>query len=130
MIRRRTGAAIHWIGLSTNAKRSTMPSFVEADGSAYSRDGYARGRAAGWDSAVVARASDFCVLTNNSEIETRVEEGRAQRFDRLLSDGLKTAKRTASGGFSAAAVKSLAGAMSVRNSAKSVATIIGEVVAV
>ena len=130
MIRRRTGAAIHWIGLSTNAKRSTMPSFVEADGSAYSRDGYARGRAAGWDSAVVARASDFCVLTNNSEIETRVEEGRAQRFDRLLSDGLKTAKRTASGGFSASAVKSLAGAMSVRNSAKSVATIIGEVVAV
>jgi len=130
MIRRRTGAGIHWIGLSTNAKRSTMPSFVEADGSAYSRDGYARGRAAGWDSAVVARSSDFCVLTNSSEIEARSQKSRADAFDRILSDGFKTAKRTASGGFSVSAVKSLAGAIAVRNSAKTVATIIGEVVAV
>jgi hypothetical protein len=130
MIRRRTGAAIHWIGLSTNAKRSHMSGFVEALGSAYSRDGYARGTAVGWDSAVVARAGDFRSLTNDSEtVIDDLEANRAAKFDNLL-EGMRTAKRTASGGFSAAAVKSLASAMAMRNSAKTVATIIGEVVAV
>lgn len=130
MIRRRTGAAIHWVGLSTNAKRAQMPGFIEAAGSAYSRDGYARGTAAGWDTAVVARAGDFSRLTNDAEIAERSEANRAATFGNLLDAGMKAAKRTASGGFSASAVKSLASAMAVRNSAKSVATIIGEVVAI
>lgn len=130
MIRRRTGAAIHWVGLSTHAKRTQMPGFVEAAGSAYSRDGYARGTATGWDTAVVARAGDFSRLTNDPEIAERSEANRAATFGNLLDAGMKAAKRTASGGFSASAVKSLAGAMAVRNSAKSVATIIGEVVAI
>jgi hypothetical protein len=78
----------------------------------------------------VARAGDFRSLTNDSEtVIDDLEANRAAKFDNLL-EGMRTAKRTASGGFSAAAVKSLASAMAMRNSAKTVATIIGEVVAV
>jgi hypothetical protein len=130
ILRRRTGAAVHWLGLCTNEKQPRMCGFTPSNDSDYKRNGYARGIAAGWDSAVVARAGDFSRLTNDADQADAGDARRAQRFDDLLDSGMKGAKRTASGGFSAAAVKSIAGAMAVRNSAKSVASVIGELVAV
>jgi len=61
IIRRRTGAKIHWIGLVGGSRRSIDPARygMVCKSNEWKRDGFIRGDVWGWDSAIVVDADRF-----------------------------------------------------------------------
>ena len=115
-LRRRTGSKVHWIGLTDRVSR-TVPCMggFEADADAnWSRDGYARGTAASWDTAVVAAACRFGDSRNASWIEKAMDK---------MDEKIESAKTTRTL-FNAVVEK-----QAMTNSLRSLATIIGEFLA-
>ena len=115
-LRRRTGSKVHWIGLTDRMARTvpSMGGFVAHDDANWSRDGYARGTAASWDTAVIAAACRFGDSRNASWIEKTMDK---------MDEKIESAKtnRTL---FNAVAEK-----QAMTNSLRSLATIIGEFLA-
>ena len=91
-----------------------MGGFVAHDDANWSRDGYARGTAASWDTAVIAAACRFGDSRNASWIEKTMDK---------MDEKIESAKtnRTL---FNAVAEK-----QAMTNSLRSLATIIGEFLA-
>jgi hypothetical protein len=125
IMRRRSGARIHWMGLSSTGR---MQGFTPDAGANFKRDGYARGTCPGWDTAVIARAEDFAVMTDDRNVAAANQDARRIEADRLITDALT--RRNANGTVSASAMKSIAAAAAVRNSAKNASALIGEIIAV
>lgn len=61
IIRRRTGAKMHWIGLVAYTRRTVEPSNYEmvCKTNNWKRDGFLRGDVWGWDSAIIVDADRF-----------------------------------------------------------------------
>ena len=116
-LRRRTGSKVHWIGLTPSQTRTVpnMGGFIADKDSNWSRDGYVRGTAAGWDTAVIAAACRFGGSNNDRYIEKVMDK---------IDEKIESAKtnRTL---FNAVAEK-----QAMTNSLRSLATIIGEFLAV
>jgi hypothetical protein len=74
IIRRRTGAKIHWIGLTTHRK-SIDPSHygMKCKDNNWKRDGFIRGDVWGWDSAVVVDADRF-LRDANGEVSRTAQQ--------------------------------------------------------
>jgi len=117
ILRRRTGSKVHWIGLSerSGATVPSMGGFVpDAKGNNWSRDGYARGRAGGFDTAVIAAAARFGGAGNDSWLNKQLD-----KMDEKI-DGAKTARTL---------VTAVVNKQAMANSMRSLATIIGEYLA-
>lgn len=116
-LRRRTGSKVHWIGLIPSQSRTTpnMGGFIAAADNNWARDGFVRGTAAAWDTAVIAAACRFGGANNERYIEKHMS-----RIDEKI-ESAKT-NRTL---FNAVAEK-----QAMTNSLRSLATIIGEFLAV
>ena len=117
ILRRRTGSKVHWIGLterqSTNVPH--MGGFVpSAKGNNWSRDGFARGTACGFDTAVVAVAARFGDAGNNAWIERQMH-----KMDEKI-DAAKSARTL---------VTAVVNKQAMANSMRSLSTIIGEYLA-
>jgi hypothetical protein len=117
ILRRRTGSKVHWIGLterqSTNVPN--MGGFVpSAKGNNWSRDGFARGTACGFDTAVVAVAARFGDAGNNAWIERQMH-----KMDEKI-DAAKSARTL---------VTAVVNKQAMANSMRSLSTIIGEYLA-
>lgn len=125
IMRRRTGARIHWMGLSHCGR---MQGFTPGADANFKRDGYARGTCPGWDTAVIARAEDFAMVTNDADVVTEQQTAQRKTVDRMLTDALT--RRNANGTVSASAMKTIAAAAAVRNAAKNASALIGEIIAV
>ena len=116
-LRRRTGSKVHWIGLTAsqrNAAPSGMGGFVPSEDADWARDGYARGTAAGWDTAVMAAACRFGGKGNNW-VEQQLE-----KMDQKI-EGAKTNRNL---------VTAVVNKQAMTNSLRSLATLIGEFIAV
>lgn len=117
ILRRRTGSKVHWIGLSDRAG-STVPSMggfmPDAKGNNWSRDGYARGSAEGFDTAVIAAAARFGGAGNDAWINKQLN-----KMDEKI-DGAKTARTL---------VNAVVNKQAMANSMRSLATLIGEYLA-
>ena len=116
-LRRRTGCKVHWIGLSGSTRKtapSGMGGFVPFEDSNWGRDGFARGTAAGWDTAVMAASCRFGGAGNNW-IEKQLE---------AMDDKIEGAKT------SRTLVNAVVDKQAMTNSLRSLATIIGEFIAV
>ena len=61
IIRRRTGAKMHWIGLAAHTRRGVDPSNygMVCKTNEWKRDGFVRGDVWGWDSAIIVDADRF-----------------------------------------------------------------------
>lgn len=117
ILRRRTGSKVHWIGL-TSRQSTTPPSmggFVPSTkGNNWSRDGYVRGTAGSFDTAVIAAAARFGGAGNDSWINKQLD-----KMDEKI-DGAKTARTL---------VTAVVNKQAMANSMRSLATIIGEYLA-
>jgi hypothetical protein len=117
ILRRRTGSKVHWIGLTERAS-NTIPSmggFVpDIKGNNWSRDGYARGRAGGFDTAVIAAAARFGGAGNDVWINKQLD-----KMDEKI-EGAKTARTL---------VTAVVNKQAMANSMRSLATLIGEYLA-
>ena len=117
ILRRRTGSKVHWIGLTSrqNATPPSMGGFVpSAKGNNWSRDGYVRGTAGGWDTAVIAAAARFGGAGNDSWINKQLD-----KMDEKI-DGAKSTRTF---------VTAVVNKQAMANSMRSLATIIGEYLA-
>ena len=75
IIRRRTGAKMHWVGLVAGGSRRTLePSrySMKCDASNWKRDGFIRGDVWGWDSAIVVDA-DRILRDSNGTVSTTAQ---------------------------------------------------------
>ena len=115
IIRRRTGAAVHWVGLTDRANTSRFGGFTPDKHGNWSRDGFVRGTALGWDTAVVAAASRFSNKRNTNEV-----------VDRKVAD---SDRKLASAKTQSQLLKAFTERTAATNSLRSLATIIGEFLA-
>ena len=115
IIRRRTGAAVHWVGLTDRANTSRFGGFTPDKHGNWSRDGFVRGTALGWDTAVVASASRFSNKRNTNEV-----------VDRKVAD---SDRKLASAKTQSQLLKAFTERTAATNSLRSLATIIGEFLA-
>ena len=117
-LRRRTGSRVHWIGLN-ESHGTTIPhmgDFVnDPKRTNWSRDGYARGSAGAFDTAVIVAAARFGGAGNDKWIN-----GQLDKMERRIEEA-KTGK-----GLLTAVVNRQA----MTNSVRSLATLIGEYLAV
>ena len=117
ILRRRTGSKVHWIGLTSrqNATPPSMGGFVpSAKGNNWSRDGYVRGTAGSFDTAVIAAAARFGGAGNDSWINKQLD-----KMDEKI-DGAKSTRTF---------VTAVVNKQAMANSMRSLATIIGEYLA-
>ena len=115
-LRRRTGSKVHWIGLTDSQSRTVpcMGGFVASEDGNWGRDGYIRGTAPAWDTAVIAAACRF-------------SGSRSNYMDKALDradDKIEKAKTNRS------LITAIAEKQAMANSVRSLATIIGEFLAV
>jgi hypothetical protein len=115
IIRRRTGAAVHWVGLTDRANTARFGGFTPDKHGNWSRDGFVRGTAHGWDTAVVASASRFSNKRNTNEV-----------VDRKVAD---SDRKLASAKTQSQLLKAFTERTAATNSLRSLATIIGEFLA-
>ena len=115
IIRRRTGAAVHWVGLTDRANTARFGGFTADKHGNWSRDGFVRGTALGWDTAVVAAASRFSNKRNTNEV-----------VDRKVAD---SDRKLASARTQSQLLKAFTERTAATNSLRSLATIIGEFLA-
>lgn len=120
IIRRRTGAAVHWVGLTDRGTASRFAGFVADKHGNWSRDGFVRGTAVGWDTAVVASASRFSNKRNTNE------QGTNPLVDRKVADG---DRKIAAAKTQSQRLKAFTERTAATNSLRSLATIIGEFLA-
>jgi hypothetical protein len=117
ILRRRTGSKVHWIGLTERAG-TTIPSMgdfvADTKGNNWSRDGYARGRAGSFDTAVIAAAARFGGAGNDSWLNKQLD-----KMDEKI-DSAKTARTL---------VTAVVNKQAMANSMRSLATLIGEYLA-
>lgn len=116
-LRRRTGSRVHWIGLS-ESHGTTIPSMwdfaVDTKRTNWSRDGYARGTASGFDTAVIVAAARFGGAGNDGWIEKQL-----LKADEKITNA-KTGKTL---------LNAVVNRQAMTNSVRSLATLIGEYLA-
>jgi hypothetical protein len=116
-LRRRTGSRVHWIGLH-ESHGSTIPSMsdfkVDTKRTNWSRDGYARGTASGFDTAVIVAAARFGGAGNDQWIEKQLSKADEKIDSAKTGKGLLTA---------------VVNKQAMANSVRSLSTLIGEYLA-
>jgi hypothetical protein len=119
IIRRRTGAKIHWIGLTLHRK-SIDPSHygMKCKDNNWKRDGFMRGDVWGWDSAIVVDADRFLREANGEVSRTAQQflDKAEERMDNASTKG--------------ALAKAFMETQIAQGSLRTVATHIGECLAV
>ena len=106
---------MHWVGLTDRANTSRFGGFTPDKHGNWSRDGFVRGTALGWDTAVVASASRFSNKRNTNEV-----------VDRKVAD---SDRKLASAKTQSQLLKAFTERTAATNSLRSLATIIGEFLA-
>ncbi len=99
IIRRRTGAQVHWIGLTQSAGCPSLRSLMNPfKGSDWRREGFVRGTILGWDSAIVINSGKFGLLEvdnpvhsttnsrNSQSRQARMEESRKFQTEKLYAN--------------------------------------------
>ena len=119
IIRRRTGAKIHWIGLTTHRK-SIDPSHygMVCKDNNWKRDGFIRGDVWGWDSAIVVDADRF-LREANGEVSRTAQQFLDKAEERMDAASTK-----------GALAKAFMETQIAQGSLRTVATHIGECLAV
>ena len=116
-LRRRTGSRVHWIGLH-ESHGTTIPSMsdfkVDTKRTNWSRDGYARGTASGFDTAVIVAAARFGGAGNDQWIEKQLSKADEKIESAKTGKGLLNA---------------VVNKQAMANSVRSLSTLIGEYLA-
>ena len=116
-LRRRTGIRVHWIGLH-ESHGTTIPSMsdfkVDTKRTNWSRDGYARGSASGFDTAVIVAAARFGGAGNDQWIEKQLNKADEKIESAKTGKSLLTA---------------VVNKQAMANSVRSLSTLIGEYLA-
>ena len=120
IIRRRTASKIHWVGM-VYARRSVEGShygMVPAKGSNWKRDGFIRGDVWGWDSAIIVN-SERILRDANGTVSSTAQRVIAKAEEKMVNAGSTRALATA---FMESQI--------AHGSLRSVATHLGELLAV